>query len=73
MINKYCDTCKNEVNKLNELQKQWQTNTVVEVCDNCLKEIDNLLDSVIEAQRIQRISFIKRFINKIVNGKTSEM
>lgn len=48
-----CDTCGRDCQGLNELKDEYRADDVVEVCDNCLKELQGVLDKIRIAQRIQ--------------------
>ena len=65
MIVKTCDICKKEVSELRELTAEYAQDKVSHVCEDCLKEINDLLMSCLQAQQIQRTNFIRRFIRKL--------
>lgn len=65
MTTKVCDTCRKEVAKLNELVDDYKVDRISEVCDQCLKEFNEVLDKVRTAQLIQRENFMRRFIKSI--------
>ena len=65
MIIKTCDVCGINTENLNELKEEFRFKNTYHICDLCEKEINTLLYSCEAAQRIQRTSFIKRFIQSI--------
>ena len=65
MIVKTCDICKKEVSELRELIAEYVQDKVSHACEDCLKEIHDLLMSCLQAQQIQRTNFIRRFIRKL--------
>lgn len=65
MTIKECDTCRKNVEKLNELIDDYKSDMISEVCDSCLQEINDLLADIRKAQLIQRKNFIRRFILKL--------
>ena len=62
MIVKTCDICQKKVDDIRELTDEYKVDKVAHVCKDCLKEIDDVLIKIINAQSIQRTSFLRRFI-----------
>ncbi len=65
MIVKTCDICRKEVSELKELTAEYAQDKVSHACEDCLKEIEDLLMSCMKAQQIQRTNFVRRFIRKL--------
>lgn len=59
---KICDTCHKEVKSLNELIDDYKSERIVHVCDDCLKEINNVMDKATTAIVIVKQNLIRRFI-----------
>lgn len=65
MTIKQCDICCNYFKELIELKDEFKVASVAEVCENCLKEINDVLFKAAKAQKIQRMNWIRRLILKM--------
>lgn len=48
-----CDTCGRDCQKLTELRDEFKTDEIVEICEDCFKELQSVFDKIKIAQNIQ--------------------
>ena len=62
---KICDTCGKECDSLNPLQSEYQMEDIAEICDACLRESSDLLNSIRKAQHIQKTNWLRGFLRDL--------
>ena len=57
-----CDICGNKENQLESLTEMYKTESIQQVCPDCMKELNDKLWSIREMQRKMLCHLMKRFM-----------
>lgn len=71
MIMNLCDICGKSTESLRTLRSEYQANDIVDICPECLYEINAAFDKVFKAQRIQMIPFFRRIMQRMKTQKNA--
>lgn len=66
MIEQKCDLCKCDAKWLNPLKDDYQLSSVKQVCDDCLKELNNILLNIDVVIIQMKQSWFRNVIDKIL-------
>jgi len=64
-----CDLCQREVESVTPLRPEYQTETVKEVCSDCLNELNKILANMDIVYSKMQASWFKNIINSIFKQK----